>query len=102
MPSSAQLRERLIAVTGYSNVYLKPPPKDLMVYPCIRVERVSAKVKHADDTAYNVKYRYTITRISKKDDEGFPKLILENFANSDYDRSYVAEGLYHDVLYIYY
>lgn len=102
MASNQELRTRLIEATGYKNVYLQPPPKSQMVYPCILVQRTSASIRRADNKAYNVRFRYTVTRISKKEDDGkFVKDCLENFENCYYDRTYVAEGLYHDVLYIY-
>lgn len=101
MASNQDLRTRLIAVTGYKTVYIQPPTN--MVYPCVLIQRVSASIRRADNTAYNIKYRYTVTRISKKEDDGaFVTACLENFENCYYDRSYVADGLYHDVLYIYY
>lgn len=103
MASNQELRTRLIEATGYKNVYLQPPSNSQMVYPCVLVQRDSAHIRRADDKAYTVQFRYKITRISKKDDGGqFVKDCLENFENCYYDRPYTAEGLYHDVLYIYY
>lgn len=103
MASNQNLRTRLIEVTGYTNVYLQPPPNSQMIYPCVLIQRVSASIKRADNKAYETKFRYMVTRISKKDDDGaFVKACLEGFENCYYDRSYVAEGLYHDALYIYY
>ena len=101
--SSELLRERIMAATGYKNVYLQPPPKDLLKLPYVMIQKSSANIKRADDTAYGILFRYTITRVSKKDDDGlFAKQLLENFGNCYYDRPFISEGLYHDVLFIYF
>lgn len=103
MNSSHDLRARIIEVTGYKTVYTQPPSGEKMTYPCVLIRREAADVKRADNKAYNILFRYTVTRISKNDDDGaFVAECLNNFPNCYYDRSYVTEGLYHDVLYIYY
>lgn len=103
MASNQDLRSELITATGYKTVYIQPPTNLQMTYPCVLIQRVSASIRRADNKAYNVKFRYIITRISKKEDDGtFVNACLDHFENCYYDRSYVADGLYHDVLYIYY
>ena len=103
MASSQDLRSALISATGYETVYIQPPVNSLMTYPCVLVQQSAADVKRADNIAYDVIMRYTVTRISKKYDNGeFIRTCLASFGHCYYDRSYVADGLYHDVLYIYY
>lgn len=100
---SQNLRTRLIEVSGINTVYIQPPPDNKLVYPCIMISRTAVSVKRADNKAYTIHYRYTVTRISKKDDDGeFVTKCLENFEHCYHDRSFVTDGLYHDVLYIYY
>ena len=83
-------------------VYFQPPPGVQMVYPCIRYVRENYRHRRADNKAYNLFTRYTVTVIDRDPDSDIPRQLVESIQMCNFDRSYVADNLYHSVLTVYY
>lgn len=84
------------------NVYYQPPENLKMKYPCIRYEKEDIDTDYADDRVYSMKDQYTITIIGLDPDTDVPRIILDTFQYCNFDRRYISDNLYHDVLTIYY
>ena len=96
-----ELHEKLCELFGSRNVYYKPPANVKMVYPAIRYTRKNFDIKRADNSLYLKKNCYEIVVISKDPDHPvIEKLLGQPY--SSFDRSYVMDNLYHDVITLYY
>lgn len=100
MASRLKLQDKLEALLGTKNVYYQPPSNG-MQYPAIRYSLSDIDIKHADDTAYFKTRCYEIIVISKTPDHPVIEKILE-LPHSRFSRHYVADGLNHDVLTLYF
>ena len=81
---------------GIGNVYFQPPESVRMEYPAIVYSRSRLNSRTADDSVYMKSKRYTITVIDHKPDSAFSDRIADN-VHVSFDRSYIADNLYHDV-----
>lgn len=83
------------------NVYFQPPDNIMMQYPCIVYGRdLGAYKAFADNTGYRLVPRYQVTLISRDPDHpGFDQLGLMPLCS--HLRSFVADGLTHDVFELY-
>lgn len=88
-------------ILGSGNVYFQPPGNVQMRYPAIRYERSDMELKHADNSPYNNRIRYTVTVIDSNPDSEFVKLV-SMLPLCRYDRHYVQDNLNHDVFTIYF
>lgn len=71
-----------------------------MEYPCIVYERSAGDVQFAGNRPYRFNERYQVTFISKKPDSA----VLDKLAHLPmclFDRTFVANNLYHSVFTIY-
>lgn len=102
MASRLDLHEELCTILGSRNVYFQPPEKQLMRYPCIRYSLAGIDQKFADDKTYNRTNRYEITVLETQSDSVIHEAIMDHFEMCSFDRSYVADNLYHKVLILYY
>lgn len=100
MASRLKLHEKFKELLGSENVYYQPPANG-MQYPAIRYSLSDIDVKHADDTAYLKTRCYEVIVISKTPDHPVIEKILE-LPNSRFSRHYIADGLNHDVLTLYF
>lgn len=100
MASRLELHEKLKELLGNTNVYYQPPSNG-MSYPAIKYSLSDIDVKHADDTAYLKSRSYEIIVISKTPDHPVIEKILE-LPHSSFNRHYVADGLNHDILTLYF
>lgn len=96
MAQRLELQSILESLLGSRNVYFQPPPSVQMQYPCIRYERESIAIDHADNKPYKHVKRYLITVIDPNPDSTIPDQVakLESCA---FDRHYTADNLNHDV-----
>lgn len=95
------LQELLTSILDSPNVYFQPPPTIHMRYPCIVYERNTGDTQFADNNPYTFRVRYKITYIDRSpDNDVVEKLAMLPMCT--YDRFYIAEGLNHDVLNIYF
>lgn len=93
-------RLRAVAAEFGAMVYFQPPDNLRMQYPCIRYERSGIAARHADGIPYTLTPKYTLTCITTDPDSELP-MRLASLSGCSYDRRYVADNLYHDVLTIY-
>lgn len=83
------------------NVYYQPPESVKMQYPAIRYSKKKIESVHANDSKYLMRDCYELIVISRTPDHPVIKKLLE-LPYCSYDRPYIADNLYHDVLTIYY
>lgn len=79
------------------NVYFNSPTNTTMSYPCIRYSLDADNVRMADNKRYVTYGKYTITHIYKTYSNRLYDKIMDAFDFISFDRSYVSDGLYHDV-----
>ena len=102
MASRLQLQTELEDVLGSNNVYFQPPENLQMRYPCIRYNRESSDIKHADNRSYNFTHEYQVILIGYDPDADLVEKMINRFSMLRYSRHYTADGLNHDVFNIYY
>lgn len=96
MAQRLELQALLVDLLGSTNVYFQPPPSLIMKYPCIVYKRDDRSIAHANNSPYKHRLRYQITVIDRDPDSNIHNLVAE-LPLCKYDRSFVADNLYHDV-----
>lgn len=102
MASRLTLHEVFCTILNSRNVYFQPPESLKIEYPCIKYSVSGVDVKRANDHLYLTKMRYEVIYISKNPDSMLVEEILKRFPMSRFDRTYIADNLYHNVFTIYY
>lgn len=102
MRSRDELQEKLEQILGSSNVYFQPPETVKLEYPCIIYDRSTVEVKRADNKAYTITPRYTITVIDRNPESSYWLNLLLAFENIAFDRQLAKDNLYHFYLTLYY
>lgn len=94
-----ELDARIRRILGSDNVYFEPPASLKMKYPCIRYSRSRIDTVYADNIVYLGRQRYEIIAIYYDIDSDLPDRILNNDEELTFghERSYVSDGLHHDV-----
>ena len=100
MANRLDLQSLLEELLGSRNVYYTPPESIKMQYPAIRYSKKKIESVHADDSKYLMRDCYELIVISRTPDHPVIKQLL-SLPYCSYDRPYVADNLYHDVLTIY-
>ena len=100
MASRLDLQSKLEELLGSKEVYYKPPKNTMMSYPAIRYSLKDIVLKRADDSSYTKRNRYEVIVIDKKPDNPVISKLLD-LPYCSYDRQYIADNLYHDVLILY-
>jgi hypothetical protein len=93
------LHDILVGITP--KVYFQPPPNDKIEYPCIVYSRDDSDVKHAGNNPYSFTWRYQVTLIDRDPDSP----VLDKLAAlplCDFNRSFKANNLNHDVFTLYF
>lgn len=101
MANRLDIQSLLEELLGSRNVYYTPPESIKMQYPAIRYSKKKIESVHADDSKYLMRDCYELIVISRTPDHPVIKQLLA-LPYCSYDRPYVADNLYHDVLTIYY
>ena len=83
------------------NVYYQSPESVKMQYPAIRYSKKNIQSAYANNSKYLMRDCYELIVISRKPDNPVIKKLLA-LPYCGYDRQYIADNLYHDVLTIYY
>ena len=83
------------------NVYYQSPESVKMQYPAIRYSKKNIQSSYANNSKYLMRDCYELIVISRKPDDPVIKRLLA-LPYCSYDRQYIADNLYHDVLTIYY
>ena len=100
MASRLDLQSKLEKLLDSNEVYYKPPKNIMMRYPVIRYNLKDIVLNHADDSSYTKRNRYEVIVIDKKPDNLVISKLLD-LPYCSYDRQYIADNLYHDVLTLY-
>ena len=100
MASRLGLQSKLEELLDSNEVYYKPPKNTMMSYPAIRYSLKDIVLKRADDSSYTKRNRYEVIVIDKKPDNPVISKLLD-LPYCSYDRQYIADNLYHDVLILY-
>ena len=101
MSNRTNLQADLERILGSRNVYYQPPESVKINYPAIIYSFSDIDVRHANDKTYMMTRRYEIIVIDKKPDNSVIDTLLQ-LPLCSYDRHYVSDNLYHDVLTLYY
>ena len=101
MSNRTNLQADLERILGSRNVYYQPPESVKINYPAIIYSCSDIDVRHANDKTYMMTRRYEIIVIDKKPDTSVIGTSLQ-LPLCSYDRHYVSDNLYHDVLTLYY
>lgn len=101
MDRRLELQSLLEDILGSDNVYFQPPENVVMQYPCIVYGRDGAHRVSADNSGYRRVQRYQVTVIDR-DPENPVIEKLGLLPRCSDGRSYVADGLNHDVFELYY
>ncbi len=101
MKTRLELQEKLVSVLGSDQVFFQPPSNVQMKYPAIVYELSGEFIKRSNNKRY-IKYnKYTVTYIYKSIRNDLKETIMDAFTFVDYDRRFIADGLYQDVFTIY-
>ena len=95
------LQTKLEDLLGSNHVYYQPPENLKMEYPAIRYSKSDEKDIYANNIKYLSMSVYDLVVIDKKPDNPVIKKLLE-LPYSEFDRHYVADGLNHDIIRIFY
>ena len=101
MADRLDLHSLLQELLESEHVYYKPPENVKMQYPAIKYSKKRIDSKKANDSKYLMNDCYELTVISRIPDHPVIKKLLA-LQYCSYDRHYVADNLYHDILTIYY
>ena len=96
------LHKELVDLFTPNKVYYEPPETLKITYPCIIYGRDYIKLDKADNLNYIKSNRYQLIVIDRNSDNKVIGDILDKYPMSSYDRHYVADGLHHDAITIYY
>ena len=100
MASRLDLQSKLEELLDSNEVYYKSPKNTMMRYPAIRYNLKDIVLNHADDSLYTKRNRYEVIVIDKKPDNPVISKLLD-LPYCSYDRQYISDNLYHDVLILY-
>lgn len=95
------LQTKLEDLLGSKHVYYNPPENLKMEYPAIRYSKNDIEDTYASNIKYISRDVYDLVVIDKKPDNPVIKKLLE-LPYSEFDRHYVADGLNHDIIRIFY
>ena len=95
------LQTKLEDLLGSNHVYYQPPENVKKEYPAIRYSKSDEEDIYANNIKYLSMSVYDLVVIDKKPDNPVIKKLLE-LPYSEFDRHYVADGLNHDIIRIFY
>lgn len=84
-----------------ANLYFQPPETVKMKYPCIVYSLSKIDSRYASDMPYTLHNRYELTYICKNPDDS-TKYAIAQLQGCRFDRTFVADNLYHYVFTIYF
>lgn len=96
-----QFQAALEDILGSRKVYFQPLPNFKLSYPCIVYHRVSGMASNADNLVYQFKTQYEVTYISTEPTNFIFEALTDRFHYCTFNRTYVADRLYHNVYTIY-
>lgn len=102
MGSRLELHDEFIELLGSRNVYYQPPASVLMQYKCIRYNRSTDDVKHANNRIYTSTKCYEGVVIGYDPDDDLPDRLRQHFQMCSLGKPYVVNNLYHFPFTLYY
>lgn len=95
-----ELGQMLKDITGLKNVYFQPPSNIKMEYPCVVYSLSGINSVYADNQPFCLNKKYSVTAIYSDPDSDIPNKIA-SLPLCSFDRTYIADNLYHSVFSIY-
>lgn len=97
-----ELQTILEGVVGAGRkVWFQPPTSTKLTYPCLKYNVADKDVTKADNKLYKLMNQYELTYITRDPaDPAVDKLLELDYC--DFDRTYIADNLYHSTFTIYY
>lgn len=89
-------------ILGSKNVYFQPPESVKLKYPCIVYSLSGVNKQNANDHMYKSINEYEVTVIDPDPESRIHHDILAYFPMCRFDRPFVSENLYHNILTLYY
>lgn len=102
MASRLELHEELREILKTKNVYFNPPSSFEMNYPCIRYSLSGIDLTSANNDNYLIAKKYEVIVIDYDPDTTIYDELIRRFPKCRFDRSYIADNLYHYVFTLYY
>lgn len=81
-------------------IYFQPPSNIRMTYPAVVYSLKDVDKLVGNNSVVHVEYVYEVVAISRDPDDAMLS-ILSGIPTSSFDRSYIFDGLYHNVFSIY-
>lgn len=100
MNNRLELHDLLLSL-GCDNVYYRAPSNTSMKYPCIKYEKDRIDNTHANNRVYKQDNRYSITVISKQEDDDLASKV-SMLPHISFDRIFINDNLYHTVFNLYF
>lgn len=97
-----ELSNRLRKVLGSNNCYFSPPTGLKMKYPCIIYYLSNVDGLKADNINYKTMRLWTVIAVDESPDSTLFEELMDEFKYCSFDRRYVADGLNHTVLSLYF
>lgn len=92
-----KFHNKLKEVLGNNNVYYNPPSTTKLQYPCIIYNLSDIRTNKANNNVYLLDHVYQVTLIGAKVTDDTKDKILTEIPYSNFNRSYINNGLYHYV-----
>lgn len=100
MATRLEIQNKLEELLGSRNVYYQPPETVKLAYPAIIYSKSNIQTRYANGETYSKRTRYEIIVIDRKpDNEVIDKLLYLPYCS--FERNYVSDNLYHDILTLY-
>ena len=96
-----ELSDLLKEILDGDQVYFQPKQNTQIEYPCIVYKRDNIVPTWAGNKPYTLTNRYLVTHISRDPDSDVPDK-LASLEKCVFDRSFVADNLYHFVFTMYF
>lgn len=101
MASRLELQTKLEEALGSENVYFQPPESMLISYPAIVYSLKDINKQYANNSPYLIKNVYSIMVIDTRQLNPVIDVIL-SMPMSNFERSFITDGLYHSVITLYF
>lgn len=102
MEKRLKLQKELEDILGTRHVFFQPPETLKLTYPCIVYTREPKSISRADNNAYRITDRYTVTLIQKSPEDNFVDSLLTHFQMIEHDQHFAVDNLYHDIFTLFY
>lgn len=89
-------------VLGSNNVYFQPPESTKLRYNAIVYTKSNGNQERADNRTYHYTQSYDVLVIYTHPDADITEKLIDAFPMCYFSRSYISDGLYHDLLQIFY